>query len=87
MHHYFLTLMNEGGPLCTIQRLKLVCNKLLLSFAFNFDLRRYIKGLRGGPLDRLRETAQQLNKGKGAKPERARNVLRELVGVGEQDDK
>jgi hypothetical protein len=41
MHHYLTTLINGGGPLCAIQRLKPVCNTLLSSVAFNFNLRRY----------------------------------------------
>ena len=41
MHYCFLTLINRGGPLCTTQRLKLEYDKLLSSFAFNFNLRRY----------------------------------------------
>jgi hypothetical protein len=45
MDHYFLTLINVGCPLCTIQRLKLNFDKLLSSLAFKFNLRRYIKGL------------------------------------------
>jgi len=43
MHHYFLPLINGGGPLCTIQRLKPICDKLPSSCAFNFNLRCYIK--------------------------------------------
>ena len=43
------------------------------------------EGLRGGPLERLRESARENNFGKGTKAERARNVLRELVGVGEEE--
>jgi len=41
MHHFFLTLINGGGPLCTIQRLKAKCDAALSNFAFNFKLRRY----------------------------------------------
>jgi hypothetical protein len=40
---YFLTLINGGSPLCTIQRLKPICDRLLSSCGFNFNLRRYIK--------------------------------------------
>ena len=43
MDHYFLTLINEGAPLCTIQRLKAKCDEALSNFAFNFKLRRYNK--------------------------------------------
>jgi hypothetical protein len=43
MHQYFLTQINWGGPLCTTQRLKPICYKLLSSCAFSFNLRRYIK--------------------------------------------
>ena len=43
MHHYFLPLINGGGPLCTIQRLKPIYDKLLSSLAFNLNLRRYIE--------------------------------------------
>jgi len=41
MQHYFFTLINGEGPLCTIQRLKLKFDKLLSNFAFNANLRRY----------------------------------------------
>jgi len=41
MDHYFLTLINGGGPLCNIQRLKAECDEALSSFAFKFNLRRY----------------------------------------------
>jgi len=41
MDHYFLTLINGGGPLCAIQRLKPKCCESLSNFAFNFILRRY----------------------------------------------
>ncbi len=44
MHQYFLTQINWGGPLCTTQRLKPICYKLLSSCAFSFNLRRYITG-------------------------------------------
>jgi len=37
-----LTLINGGGPLCTIQRLKPIYDTLLSSVAFNFNLRHYI---------------------------------------------
>jgi hypothetical protein len=45
MEHYFLTLINGGGPLCTIQRLKAKCDEALSSLALKFNLRRYTKGL------------------------------------------
>jgi Rab3 GTPase-activating protein catalytic subunit len=45
----------------------------------------YVRGLRGGPLERLRESAREANFGKGTKAERARNVLRALAGVGEEE--
>ena len=38
----------------------------------------YAKGLRGGPLERLRESARERNFGKGKSAERARSLLREL---------
>jgi hypothetical protein len=41
MDHYFLTLMNWGGPLCTIQRLKLNVDELLSNVAFDFNLCHY----------------------------------------------
>jgi hypothetical protein len=41
MDQYFLTLTNGGGPLCTIQRLKAICEEALSNFAFNFKLCRY----------------------------------------------
>jgi len=44
MHHHFLTLINGGGPLCTLQRLKPVCDTLLSSVAFKLNLRRYASG-------------------------------------------
>ena len=44
MDHYFLTLINGGGPLCTIQCLKAKCDEALSNFAFNFNLRRYTVG-------------------------------------------
>jgi hypothetical protein len=43
MDHYFLTLINGGDPLCTIQRLKAKCDEALSTFAFKFNSRRYIK--------------------------------------------
>jgi hypothetical protein len=43
MDHYFLTLINRGGPLCTIQRLKANCDGALSNFAFNFNPHRYVK--------------------------------------------
>ena len=46
MDHYFRTLINGGGPLCTIKRLKLKCAKLLSNLAFNFNLRRYTSATR-----------------------------------------
>jgi len=44
MDHYFLTLINGGGALCTIQRLKATCDEALSNLALNFNLRRYILG-------------------------------------------
>jgi hypothetical protein len=41
MHNYLLTLIDGGGPICTIQRLKPICDTLLSTFAFKFNLRRY----------------------------------------------
>ena len=38
----------------------------------------YVGGLRGGPLERTRERAREMNVGKGVVPERARAVLRAL---------
>ena len=40
MHHYFLTLINGERPLCTVQLLKPVCDKLLSNCVFNFKVRR-----------------------------------------------
>jgi hypothetical protein len=45
MDHYFLSLINGGGPLCTIQRLKAKYHEALSNFGFNFNLRRYTKVL------------------------------------------
>ena len=42
----------------------------------------YVKGLRGGPLERLRESARERNFGKGKSAERARHLLRELADAG-----
>jgi hypothetical protein len=42
----------------------------------------YAKGLRGGPLERLRESARERNFGKGKNAERARSLLRELANAG-----
>jgi hypothetical protein len=39
MHHYFLTLINGAGPLCTIQLLKPICYELLSNRVLNFNLR------------------------------------------------
>jgi len=47
MHHHFLTLIHGAGPLCTIQRLKPMCDTLLSSCAFSFNLRRYTTGAPG----------------------------------------
>jgi len=41
MDHVFLTLINGGGPLCTVQRLKAQCGEALSNFGFKFNLRRY----------------------------------------------
>jgi hypothetical protein len=41
MEHDFLTLINGGAPICTIQRLKAKCDEPLSNFAFEFKLRRY----------------------------------------------
>jgi hypothetical protein len=41
MDHHFLTLINGGGPLCTIQRLKAKYHEPLSNFAFKVDMRRY----------------------------------------------
>ena len=46
MDYYFHRLINEGGSLCIIQRLKAKCDEALSNFAFNFNLRRYTGGLR-----------------------------------------
>ena len=45
LHHHFLTLVNWGGPLCTIQSLKPIRDTRLSSIAFKFNLRRYMKVL------------------------------------------
>jgi hypothetical protein len=50
MDHFFLILINGGGPLCTIPRLKPIRDRLISNFAFNCKLRRYSKGLRAGLL-------------------------------------
>ena len=44
MDHYFLTLINGGGPLCTVHRLTAQCDEALSNFAFNVNLRRYTMG-------------------------------------------
>ena len=41
MDHCFLTLINGGGPLYTIQRLKAKCDEALSNCAFKFNLCRY----------------------------------------------
>jgi Rab3 GTPase-activating protein catalytic subunit len=41
----------------------------------------YVAGLRGGPLDRTRESAREKNAGKGVVAERARSVLRALSAI------
>jgi len=41
MDHDFLSLMNRGAPLCTIQRLKLKFDKVLSNLGFKINLRRY----------------------------------------------
>ena len=43
MDHCFLTVINGGGPLCAVQRLKAKCDEALSNFAFNFHLRYYTK--------------------------------------------
>jgi hypothetical protein len=43
MDHYFLTLINWGGPLRTIQRLKAECDEALSNCAFKFKVCRYTK--------------------------------------------
>ena len=45
MGHFFLTLINGGGPLRIIWCLKAKCDGALSNFAFSFILRRYTKGL------------------------------------------
>jgi hypothetical protein len=45
MDHYFLTLTNEGGPLRTIQRLKLRCDSMLPNVAANSKLCRYSEAI------------------------------------------
>jgi hypothetical protein len=40
MDHDFLTLINRGASLCTIQRLKLKFVQLLSNLAVKFNLRR-----------------------------------------------
>jgi hypothetical protein len=57
MDHYFLTLMDWGGPLCTIQRFKATCGEALSNVAFNFNLRRYTKGVESmsGAVQKLAE--------------------------------
>ena len=42
MDHYFLTLINGGGPLCNVQRLKVKCDEALSNCALKFNLWRYI---------------------------------------------
>jgi hypothetical protein len=44
MDCYFLTLMNGGAPLCTVQRSKAKCDEALSNLAFSFKLCRYNKG-------------------------------------------
>ena len=46
MHHHSLTLINGGGPLCTIQRSKAKCDEALSNFDVSFNLRRYTQGFR-----------------------------------------
>ena len=43
MDQDFLTLINWGGPLCIIQRLKVTCGVLLSNYAFKFNMRRFTK--------------------------------------------
>ena len=47
MDHCFPTLINGGGPLCTIERLKAKYHEALSNFGFNFNLRRYTEGWMG----------------------------------------
>jgi hypothetical protein len=49
-----LTVSNPSRKRAWFQRLKLKCDEPLLTFAFNFNLRRYIKGT-GGLADRIAE--------------------------------
>jgi hypothetical protein len=45
MDEHFATLMNGGGPLCAIQRLKAKCDEALSNFAFELNMCRYTKAL------------------------------------------
>jgi hypothetical protein len=53
MDQNFPTLINGGGPLCTIQRFKAKCDEALSNFAFTFSLRRYNKDVRKAILGSL----------------------------------
>jgi hypothetical protein len=46
VHHYTLTLINGGGPLCIIPRLKARCDEALAKFAFKLQLAPLHHGLR-----------------------------------------
>ena len=58
MDHYFLTLIIGGGPLCTIQRLKLKFDRLLSNLAFSFNLRRYSLDMRTLPASSIGQGTQ-----------------------------
>ena len=85
MHHYLLNLINGGGPLCTIQRLIPICSTLLLSVAFNFNLRRYNAvgrtALHAAAAGRWAAAAETVLQG-GADPALADHGRRRAVDVG-----
>jgi hypothetical protein len=59
MFHYFLPLINGGGPLCIVQRLKVKCYGALSNFAFTFDLRRYTKAAERATRDAVSAAAME----------------------------
>jgi len=79
MHQYFPTLVNEGCPLCTIQRLKPMCSEWVSSFAFNFKLRLCTQAS-----GRLGSNGGSGGSGGGAPaPSKGQSIMRVASGVGQ----
>ena len=80
MVHYFLTLINGGGPICTIQRLKAECDEALSTSVFKINLSRYTMDALSRELVRLRRCEQGARLGRAMQVDSFETRVEDVYG-------